>query len=79
VASFIAGRLQTIVWKPMALLGCLVAPKPAVADFFDFFTRDRMTVLVVAAFVVIPTMDKDHRGIKLSVFAVVRDAWLRHE
>jgi len=47
--------------------------------FLIFFTRDRMTVLVVAAFVVIPAMDNDYRGIKFSLFAVVRDAWLRHE
>ena len=61
------------------MFGRRVAPKPAVADFLDFFTRDRMTVLVVAAFVVIPAMDNDYRGIKFSLFAVVRDAWLRHE
>jgi hypothetical protein len=60
VASFIMGRIQTIVWKPMALLGRRVTPKP-VADFLDFFTRDRMTVFVVAALLVIPAMDKHHR------------------
>jgi hypothetical protein len=49
-------RFQTIVRKPVALFGRHVTPKPAVADFLDFFTRDRMTVLVVAAFFVIPGM-----------------------
>ena len=48
--------------KPVALFGRRVAPQPAVADFFDFFTRDRMTILVVAAFVVIPATDTHHRG-----------------
>jgi hypothetical protein len=79
VTSGIVRRAQSIVRKPVALFGRLVAPLPAVADFFDFFARDRMTVLVVAAFVVIPAMDNDYRGIKFSLFAVVRDAWLRHE
>ena len=61
MASFIMRRLQAIVRKPVALSGCRVAPKPAVADFLDFFTRDRTTILVVAAFVIIPAMDKHQR------------------
>src|SRR5262249_7269517 len=56
MAGVIVRRLQTIMRKPVALFGCLVAPKPAGADFLDFFTWDRMTVLVVAAFFVIPGM-----------------------
>jgi hypothetical protein len=74
VASFIMGRLQTIVWKPMALPGRHVTPKPAVADFLDFFTRDRMTVFVVAALLVIPAMDQ-HHAIAVSFFAAWRTAW----
>ena len=48
---------------------CLVPrrAKPAVADFLDFFTRDRTTILVVAAFVIIPAMDKHQRDYRLSV------------
>ena len=49
MAGVIVRRLQAIVRKPVALFGRQVAPNPAVADFLDFFTRDRMTVLAVAA------------------------------
>ena len=58
----IVRRLQVIVRKPVVLFGRHVTPKPAVADFLDFFTWDRMTVLVLAALLVIPAMDKHHRG-----------------
>ena len=61
MAGVIVRRLQAIVRKLVALLSRLVAPKPAVADLLDFFTRDRTTILVVAAFVIIPAMDKHQR------------------
>src|SRR5262245_48029166 len=54
VTSAIVRRVQSIVRKPVSLFGRLIAPLPAVADFFDFFARDRTTVLVVAAFIRIP-------------------------
>ena len=57
----IVRRLETIMRKPVALFGRCVAPEPAIAHFPDFFTRDRMTVLVVAAFFIIPAMDKRQR------------------
>jgi hypothetical protein len=56
MAGVIVRRLQAFVRKPVALFGRLVVPKPAVADFLDFFTRHRMTVLVAAAFFRIPGM-----------------------
>jgi hypothetical protein len=62
MTGVIVRRLQAIVWEPMALLGRRVTPKPAVTDFLDFFARDRMTVFVVAALLVIPAMDKHHRN-----------------
>ena len=34
--------------KPVALFSRRVAPQPAVADFFDFFTRDRINTDGVA-------------------------------
>jgi len=43
------------------LFGRPVAPLPAVANFLDFFARDWMTVLVVAALLVIPAVDKHDR------------------
>jgi hypothetical protein len=50
VTSVIVRRVQSIVRKPVTLFGRLVAPQPAVVDFFDFFAWNRMTVLVAAAF-----------------------------
>jgi hypothetical protein len=69
MASVIVRRLQAIVRKPVALFGRLVAPKPAVADFLDFFARDRTTILVVATFVIIPAMDEQQRDQRLSLKA----------
>ena len=62
MTGVIVRRFQTIARKPVALFGRRVTPEPAVADFLDFFTRDRMTVLPVTALLVIPAMDKHHRG-----------------
>jgi hypothetical protein len=56
VTGVIVRGVQSIVWKPVTLFGLLVAPQPAVTDFFDFFAWDRMTVLVVTAFFWIPGM-----------------------
>ena len=61
MASVIVRCLQAIVREPVALFSRPVAPKPAVTDLLDFFTRDRTTILVVAAFVIIPAMDKHQR------------------
>jgi hypothetical protein len=61
VASGIVRRAQSTMRKPVALFGRPVAPLPAVANFLDFFARDWMTVLVVAALLVIPAVDKHDR------------------
>ena len=45
MAGLIVRRLQAVMRKPVALFSRRVAPQPAVADFFDFFARDRMTIL----------------------------------
>jgi hypothetical protein len=61
MTGVIVRRPQAIVRKPVALFGRCVALMPAIAKFLDFFTRDRMTVLVVAAFFIVPAMDKRQR------------------
>ena len=56
MAGVIVRRVQSIVRKPVALLSRLVAPQPAVTDFFDFFARDGMTIFIAAAVFGIPGM-----------------------
>ena len=56
MTGVIVRRLQAIMRKPVRMFGRCVAPNPAVAEFFNVFTRDRMTVLVVTAFFVVPGM-----------------------
>jgi len=57
-ATHATDRAETsgVVWSPRRAK----ASRPVI--FLIFFTRDRMTVLVVAAFSVTSAMNKHHRG-----------------